>query len=68
LNKDILGPEAGCSPGKIILVPMTLNKIFLSFYLLSAIVDSRGLVAKSGFWARCILVDFGQESAGSCGC
>ena len=26
LNKDILGPEAGCSPGKVILVPM--NKIF----------------------------------------
>ena len=25
LNKDILGPEAGCSPGKIILVQMTLN-------------------------------------------
>ena len=31
LNKDILGPEAGCSPGKIILVQMTLNKILLSF-------------------------------------
>ena len=31
LNKDILGPEAGWSPGKIILAQMTLNKIVLSF-------------------------------------
>ena len=35
LNKDILGPESGCSPGRILLVPTNksfyLNKIFLSF-------------------------------------
>jgi len=28
----------------------------------------RGLGAKSGFWALCVLTDFSQESAGSYGC
>ena len=39
LNKDILGPEAGCSPGKIILMQMALKK---SFYLLATSIGHRG--------------------------
>ena len=30
--------------------------------------NRRGLGAKSGFWAPCVLTDFSQESAGSYGC